>query len=203
MGRAKGPTYRVHFRRKREGRTDYRLRYRLLKSGKPQFIVRRSLRYVYVSISRPEIGGDRTILTVSSKILRDKFGWYGLKNIPAAYLTGYIAGRKALEKGINEAVLNLGYAWSRNASIPYAAAMGAIDAGLKIPIGEEAYIDEERIKGFHISEYAKLLKKSDLGLYKKKFSVYLKTGVDPENIPKLFEEVKDKIIEEFGGEDAE
>jgi len=203
MGRAKGPTYRVHYRRKREGRTNYRLRYKLIKSGKPQFIVRRSLRYVYVSISKPEVGGDKTILTVSSKILRDKFGWYGLKNIPAAYLTGYIAGRQALEKGIKEAVLNLGYAWNKNASIPYAAVMGAIDAGLEIPLGEEAYIDTDRIKGIHIAEYAKLLKDSNPELYKKRFSIYLKAGINPENLPKLFEEVKNKIIEEMGGENAE
>jgi len=198
LGRAKGPTYKVPFRRRREVRTDYRLRYKLLKSRKPLFTVRRSLRYVYVQITSPKVGGDETLLTVSSKILRDKYGWYGLKNVPAAYLTGFIAGKLALKKGIKEAILNLGYAWNKNASIPYAAVMGAIDAGLEIPLGDDAYVDESRIKGEHIASYAKLLKESNRELYEKRFSVYLKMGIDPENIPKIFEEVKNKIIEELG-----
>jgi len=199
MGKAKGPAYLVPFRRKRERRTDYRLRYELIKSGKPQFIVRRSLKYIYVSISIPEVGGDRTVLTVSSKVLGDKYGWYGLKNIPSAYLTGFIAGKLALAKNIKEAVLNLGYAWSKGASIPYAAVMGAIDAGLEIPLGEEAYVDESRIRGEHIASYAKILKESNNALYKKRFSIYLEKGVNPVELPKLFEEVKNKIIEELGG----
>ncbi|HIQ12923.1 MAG TPA: 50S ribosomal protein L18, partial [Thermoprotei archaeon] len=48
---AKGPKYVVKFRRLRERRTNYKLRFALLKSGKPFFIVRRSLRYIYVSLS--------------------------------------------------------------------------------------------------------------------------------------------------------
>ena len=192
---AKGPTYIVKFRRLRERRTDYRLRYRLVKSGKPQFIVRRSLRYIYVSISKPKIGGDYTIFTVSSKKLLD-YGFYGLKNLPAAYLTGYLAGKKALEMGIDEAVINLGYAWTKKASIPFAAAMGARDAGLNIPIGEEKEIDWSRIRGEHIANYAKLLKEQDMDLYKRRFSKYLEKGIKPEELPKYFDEVLNKISEE-------
>ncbi len=200
VGRAKGPNYIIPFRRKREGRTDYRLRYALLKSGKPLFIVRRSNRYVTVSIAIPEVGGDRTLFTVSSKVLASKYGWKaGLKNTPAAYLTGLIAGRKAIEMGIKEAIINLGYAWSKKASIPFAAAMGARDAGLNIPIGEKALVNESRIRGEHIAEYARILKERDIEEFKKRFSDYLRRGMDPEDIPKMFEEVKNMIL---GGGDS-
>jgi large subunit ribosomal protein L18 len=199
MGRAKGPTYILPYRRIRERRTDYRLRMALLKSGKPIFNVRRSNRYVYVSIVVPEIGGDKTIVGVSSKILYKKYNWVGLKNTPAAYLTGLLAGKKAIDKGVKEAVVNLGYAWSRRASIPFAAAMGARDAGLDIPIGEEVLVDMSRIRGEHIASYARLLKENNIELYRRRFSKYLEAGVEPENIPELFDKVKDMIL---GGEDA-
>ena len=200
MGRAKGPTYIVPFRRRREFRTDYNLRRELLKSRKPFFIVRRSNRYITVSISKPSIGGDKTLFTVSSKILGKRYGWVGLKNISAAYLTGLLAGKKAIEMGVKEAIVNLGYAWSKRASIPFAAALGAVEAGMNISIGEGAIVNESRIRGEHIAEYAKMLKKSNPDLFKRRFSKYLEAGVDPVNIPRLFDEVKSKII---GGEDGE
>ena len=196
MGRAKNARYIVRFRRRREHRTDYKLRRGLLLSNKPIFTVRRSNRYVYVSISKPEIGGDKTLITVSSQILGKKYGWVNLKNIPAAYLTGLIAGLKAVKKGIKEAVINLGPAWSKRASIPFAAAMGAKDAGLDIALGEKAYVDESRIRGEHIASYASLLKKENPERYKRQFSRYLEAKIDPENISSLFNETKEKILEE-------
>jgi len=199
MPGAKGPNYMVPFRRKREFKTDYRLRYKLLKSGLPYFTVRRSNRYITVSVAVPEVGGDRTLFTVSSKILMKKYGWYGLKNTPAAYLTGLIAGKKAVSMGVKKAVINLGLAFTKRASIPFAAAMGARDAGLEIPMGEEAFVDESRIRGEHIAEYAKMLRESDPELFKRRFSQYLAVGFDPLKIPEKFEEVRRAIL---GDEDA-
>ena len=196
MRRAKGPKYIVPYRRLRERRTDYRLRKELLKSGKPLFIVRRSSKYITISISSPAVGGDKTIFSISSKILAKKYKWIELKNIPAAYLTGLLAGKKALEMGIQEAIINLGVAWSKKASIPFAAAMGARDAGLNISIGENALVDEPRIRGDHIANYAKLLKEEDNELFKKRFSKYLEVGVDPTILPDLFDKVKKNILGE-------
>lgn len=195
MGKA-GPRYIVPFRRRREGRTDYRLRKKLLLANKPLFTVRRSNRYVYVAVNIPEIGGDRTVVMVSSKILAEKYGWVSLKNTPAAYLTGLIAGIKAVKKGVKEAIINLGRAWTKNASIPFAAAMGAIDAGMNIPIGEKALVDESRIRGEHIANYAKFLKENSPELYKRRFSRYIKAGFKIEEYPKIFEETKMKILGE-------
>ena len=201
MGRAKGPKYIVSYRGLREKRTDYRLRKELLKSGKPFFIVRRSNKYITISIVSPLIGGDKTIFSISSKVLAEKYGWIGLKNISAAYLTGLLAGKLALEKGVEEAVINLGLAWSKKASVPFAAAMGARDAGLDISIGEKALVDQSRIKGEHIAEYAKLLKKENPDLFKKKFSKYLKTNIDPAKLPNLFEKVRKMILSSYSEEE--
>lgn len=196
---AKGPRYIVKFRRLRERRTNYKLRLAMLKSGKPLFTVRRSLRYIYVSLSIPKIGGDETLLTVSSKILL-KYKFYGLKNISAAYLTGYIAGKLALQKGIKEAIINLGYAWTNKASIPFAAAIGARDAGLDIPLGEDKRVDISRIRGEHIAYYARGLKQQNPELYNQRFSKYIGMKVYPEKLPELFDKVLNEIKKDYGGE---
>ncbi len=47
---AQGPRYKVAFRRRREGRTDYRQRARLLRGGVPRAVVRVSLRHTSVQI---------------------------------------------------------------------------------------------------------------------------------------------------------
>ena len=43
---ATGPRYAVKFRRRREGKTDYKKRLNLLKSELPRFIVRISNKYI-------------------------------------------------------------------------------------------------------------------------------------------------------------
>ena len=45
---SQGPRYRIKLRRRREGRTDYRHRLALLKSGETRIAVRRSLKNIRV-----------------------------------------------------------------------------------------------------------------------------------------------------------
>ena len=60
-----------------------------------------------VQILKPEITGDKVIASAHSRFLL-KDGWKGSrKNIPAAYLTGYFAGKKALSKGVDNAIVYL------------------------------------------------------------------------------------------------
>src|SRR3970282_958035 len=95
-----GPHYRVPFRRRREGRTDYRHRSRLLRSGKPRAVVRKTLEQTIVPIGEPAKVGDTVLAAATSRDLV-KQGWgAGTGNVPAAYLTGYLAGRRAVAKGI-------------------------------------------------------------------------------------------------------
>ncbi len=103
-----GPHYRVTFRRRREGRTDYRARARLLRSGLPRAVVRKTLNQTVVQIIQADATGDRVLASAVSNDLREQ-GWsVGTGNLPAAYLTGFLAGKRAFAKGVTSAVLDLG-----------------------------------------------------------------------------------------------
>jgi len=149
---ARNAIYRVKMRRRREGKTNYRKRLAYLKSGKPRAVVRKTLKYIIVQIVEYHEDGDKILIGVNSSHLR-KYGWSGsFKNTPAAYLTGYLAGKLALKKGINEAVLDIGLQSPVKGSRVFAALKGLVDAGLNVPHSEEVYPSEDRIKGKHISD---------------------------------------------------
>ena len=101
-----------------------------------------------VQIHKPEMQGDKVLASAHSRYLLGK-GWKGSrKNIPAAYLTGYLAGKKALAKGVKAAVL---YSGTRRYTQRMAAALkGVIDAGLEVPADSETFPKEERITGKHL-----------------------------------------------------
>ncbi len=190
---ARSGRYRVKFRRRREGKTDYRRRLALLKSGLPRLVVRRTNRHIIVQVVEYSPHGDRVLAHAFSKELR-KFGWkYSLKSTPAAYLTGYLAALRAKQAGVEEAVLDIGRQASTRGSRIYAALKGAVDAGLQVPHGGEILPDESRIRGEHIAEWAAQLKEEDPEFYQRQFAEYLKTGADPEEIPSAFEEVLEAI----------
>lgn len=152
------PGQRLRFKRQRLGKTDYRARLALLKSGKPRLVVRRTLNNIHVAFvvyDPASSSSDQTVVGISSKTLR-KFGWTGhCGNLPAAYLTGLLAGLKALQAGITTAVLDIGLQTSTKGNALYAAAKGAIDAGIEIPVGNDVLPAEERITGQHISAQVK------------------------------------------------
>jgi len=121
-------------------------------------------------------------------------GWLGnTKNITAAYLTGYLCGKKALKEGITDAVLDIGLKSPIKGSKIFAALKGAVDAGLEIPHNDVILPEDSRIQGEHIVEYAKTLDEDEL---KKKFSQYLDNGLSPTDLPNHFEEIKQKITDE-------
>jgi len=149
---AEGPRYRVPFRRRREGRTDYRQRQRLLRARVPRAVVRLSHRNANVQFISYDPDGDKILAAATSKELA-KLGWTGATgNLPAAYLTGYLAGKRAAKSGIEEAVLDIGLKGPAKGSAVFAALKGMIDAGIDIPHGEEVIPAEDRINGAHIDE---------------------------------------------------
>ena len=137
MTRAKSPIYKVGFRRRREGRTDYRRRLALVKSGKVRMVVRRSNRYVTVQFIRFDPAGDRTLLTVDGPKMRKLFNWPAKRNAWTAYLTGLYAGREAGRAGVKEFVLDNGMYTASKGSVVFAALKGAVDAGLSTSYSEE------------------------------------------------------------------
>ena len=149
------PTYKTHFRRRRESKTDYKSRLSLLKSGKQRFVVRRSLKYIRAQIVEYDPAGDKTILSATSGDLR-AFGWkFACDNMPAAYLTGLLIGKKAKDKNITEVVLDSGLYKTTKGSRVYAVVKGARDAGLKVPHSEGMLPSDERATGQHIESYDK------------------------------------------------
>ena len=189
---AHGSRYKVAFRRRREGKTDYHARLRLVDLDKSRLVVRISNNHVIAQIINVAESGDETVVSAHSKELQ-KLGWLaGTKNTSAAYLTAYLCAKKALNNGIEGAVLDIGLKPSIKGSKVFAALKGASDAGLHVPHGESILPDESRITGEHIAEYAKSLDEEEL---KKKFSQYLDKGLSPVDLPDHFEDMKKKIDE--------
>jgi len=190
---ARSGRYKVKFRRRREGKTDYLKRLALLKSRKPRVVVRRTNRYVIVQFVRFREEGDEVMAYAFSKEL-ERYGWiYGGKNLPAAYLTGYLAGLRARKAGISEAILDIGRFPSTRGSRLYAALKGVLDAGVEVPHSDEILPDEERIRGEHISSFASKLEEEDRELLERQFSDYLRRGADPKMIPEVFERVLEEV----------
>ena len=192
---ARGSHYRVALKRRREGKTNYYKRRKLILSKKPRLVVRVLSKTAIVQIAIPAPKGDIILVSAHSNELK-KLGWKGYgRNTTALYLLGYLAGLKAAKKGIKEAVLDIGLHRPVKGSRVFAAVKGAIDAGLEVPVGEEMLPSEERIKGEHIASYAKQMSEQDPEAYKVFFSQYLQNGLKPEDLPSHFEEIKKKIEE--------
>lgn len=162
-------TRTIPFRRK--AKTNYRKRIRVLLTDKPRLVVRKSLKNIAMQIIEYDEKGDKVLASAHSTELA-KHGWtLSRSNVPAAYLTGLLLGKKAKEKGITSAVLDIGRNVSIYGSKIYSALKGAVDAGLDVPHSPEIFPKDDRIKGGHIAKYS---------------------GKD--DIKKQFEDVKNKVM---------
>lgn len=187
----KGGRYKVPFRRRRKGVTNYYKRRKLLLSGKPRLVVRVTNRYIIAQIIKAKPEGDVTLVSAHSGELKN-YGWKGsTKNTSAAYLLGLLVGLKAVKAGIGEAILDIGLHRSVRGARVFGVAMGAREAGLQIPLGENTLPIEERIRGEHIATYANMLREDER---KMRFSKYFERGLDPMNLPQHFEDVKKTIL---------
>src|SRR3989440_4269824 len=147
-----GSSLRVPFRRRREGRTDYRVRAKLLRSGKPRVVVRKTLNQTIVQFVVPDTPGDKILATAQSIDLKEH-GWSaGTGNLPAAYLTGFLAGRRASAKGLKEAILDIGGQRPSRGGRLFAALQGLLDAGVVVPHSPEVLPAKDRVRGAHIGE---------------------------------------------------
>lgn len=141
-------------RRRRENKTDYLKRLKLLKSGKPRIVFRRTNRYVLAQYVTSKEARDKIVLGVSSKDLL-KHGWPkdaegSLKSIPASYLTGYLIGKKIISKELETPILDSGMLRVLHKTKVYGFLKGLIDSGIIIECKPECFPDEARIKGSHL-----------------------------------------------------
>jgi large subunit ribosomal protein L18 len=171
-------------RRRREARTDYHQRLRLLKSGKPRLVARKSNRQVRAQLVVTGPAGDETVASARADDLRE-YGWEApTGNVPAAYLTGLLAGLRALDAGVSEAVLDIGLNSPTPGSKVFAVQEGTIDAGLEVPHNDDVLADWSRTRGEHIADYAD----QQDGLYSGEF--------DATELPTHFDDLRERLLEE-------
>ena len=140
------------FKRKLQGKTNYKKRLELLKSQKLRVVVRKSLKNITVQAVEYHPEGDKTLFTVTSNELK-KYGWKGYgKNTPAGYLIGYLFGIKAQQKNVTEAILDQGLYLTRQGTVSFSVLKGLIDSGMNIPHDPKIFPKEDRVQGKHISE---------------------------------------------------
>jgi len=194
---AKTSRYCMPFRRRREGKTDYKARKAFLLSGKPRLVARCSTNNVSAQIIVAKPNGDEVVVSAQSKEVARKYGWKASRgNLPTAYLTGFLCGLKAKAHGVEEAILDIGlYPPSKGARI-FAVLKGVLDAEVNVPHSKEKLPDQKRIEGAHIAEHAQSLA-SDAEEYQSRFSNYLKEKTPPETLPKHFAQVKIDMMKAF------
>ncbi len=156
-------------KRRKQGKTDYGKRIKLLKGGKPRIVFRKTNRYLNAQYVESREAKDKIIFGVSSKQLM-KYGWPkesegSLKSTSASYLTGYLIGKEVIGKKLQEPIIDFGMLRMLHKTKVYGFLKGLIEAGIKIKCDEKMFPIEDRIQGKHM---------------KKDFS-------------KIFEEIKSKI----------
>ncbi|MBN1792333.1 50S ribosomal protein L18 [Candidatus Woesearchaeota archaeon] len=178
----------VAYRRKREGRTNYKKRLVYLKSRKPRLVIRKTNKQLILQITEYQPDGDKVLCAVTSKSL-SKYGWkYSYNNLPACYLAGVLLAKKAKTVKVSESITDLGFQTNAAGSRVFAAIKGAIDGGLNVPADEESFPSEDRLKGAHISSYFGSTED------KIQFSKYKTDKADASKMSDDVEAVKKKIM---------
>ncbi len=147
-------------KRRAQGKTDYKLRLGLLKSGLPRVVVRKTNKYIIVQLVESSEAKDKVLAGVSSKDLI-KNGWDekfagSLKSVPAGYLTGLAFAKKV---GKEKVILDLGMQRTTAGGRLFAVVKGLVDGGVNLKVDEKIYPSAERIEGKHLkSEVQSLIK---------------------------------------------
>jgi large subunit ribosomal protein L18 len=138
--------YTVQYRRKREGKTNYKRRIKLLSSHKPRLVIRKYSNLIALQIIEFSPKGDKIVCAYDSKKLKE-LGWEGhTGNIPAAYLSGLYLAKNC---DVKEVIVDFGEQHSVKGSALYAVVKGAIDGGVQINCSEKMFPSEDRIQGQH------------------------------------------------------
>ena len=196
MKRTKIKTYTLPYRRKRQGLTNYKKRLNLIKSKKNRLVIRKSLNNTTAQLVEYKPNGDKIIVSAHTNELK-KMDWkFHCGNIPSAYLTGLLIGKRALKKKINSAVLDMGLQKNVKSSRIYAVLKGVVDAGLTIPHSTDILPPDDRISGKHIADYGSQLSQNQ-EIHQQKFSKYLSRGLRPEQLSEHFSLTRKKIASIF------
>ena len=158
-------------RRRKENKTDYGKRVGLLKSGFPRVVFRKTNRYITTQYVTSKEAQDKVEFGLTSKDLL-KHGWPkefqgSLKSIPAAYLTGFLFGKKIIEKKLKMPIIDIGMTRNIHKNKVFGFLKGLKDSGVDIKCEEKYYPDENRIKGKHLkNDFSKTFEEIKLKMQK-------------------------------------
>jgi len=185
--------YTIRYRRKLEKKTNYIKRIKYLSSRKPRVVIRTHLNSILLQLVTFDTKQDRISLSTHSTELK-KFGWpYHRGNLPSAYLTGYLFGRKLLKLNIGNVVIDFGIFSPIKKSRSYAALKGLIDAGINTNHKNEGIFPEEsRLIGTDIQNYFNKLNTIESN----QFLSYKKKNLDLNKITIVHKEIKNLISKE-------
>jgi len=141
------------FNRRIRKQTDYKLRLRLLKSELTRAVIRRSNKNMLIQFVNYENNSDKILTSAKSVDLVKNFKLtINTGNLPSAYLTGLLAGKRLLKTGFKgEVIIDLGLQRSIYGSRLYAAVKGIVDSGVSVKVSDVVFPPEERLNGSHLS----------------------------------------------------
>ncbi|MEK6878742.1 MAG: 50S ribosomal protein L18 [Nanoarchaeota archaeon] len=144
-------------KRRREGKTNYSKRLKILRGERPRIVVRKTNKYIVAQYVKSFESKDSVEIGLTSKKLL-KYGWPkelggSLKSIPATYLTGLLLGKMILEKDKNSSpIIDFGIQTAVHKSRIYSFIKGIVDSGLEIKYKKETLPESERVEGRHMKK---------------------------------------------------
>lgn len=189
---SKTSTYDMPFKRRGAGRTNYVKRLAMLKSEAPRAVIRKSTNHMMVQFVKSEAGKDKVVAAGFTKELNEfKYAGHG-GNIPAAYLAGYLAGKRYAKGNKESVIVDFGVQTKVLGSRLFAAVKGLQDAGVDVKVDADALPKEDRVMGKHIENFAK---HASSKTNRHQFTSYSKAKIDPSTMSKLVEDAKKNINE--------
>merc|ERR1711977_580499 len=179
--------FQVKYKRRREGKTDYYARKRLVcqdknkfATPKYRFVVRFTNKDIICQVISSKIKGDITHCAAYAHEL-PKYGLkVGLTNYSAAYCVGLLCARRLLKK------YNLDGNFEGTAEVTAEyedSYVHGYDADEK---EYDAAAHRERILGGHVSSYMESLEEEQPEEYQTKFSRFIKAGVSADGMEDLY-----------------
>jgi len=130
----------------------------MLRSKRTRIVVRPSIKAIRVQFIDYSPEGDKIVASALSTELAKNFAWkHSFASTPAAYLTGLLAGKRAKEKGIEAAILDIGRYFPTPGGKLFASLKGVVDAGIECPFDEAMLPSEDRLMGKHLNKDLKPL----------------------------------------------
>jgi len=168
---------RTQKRRRKENKTDYNKRLKLLKGEKPRIIFRKTNRFIITEYVISKEAQDKVVVGLDSRKLME-YGWPketegSLKSITASYLTGYLIGKIIIKQKLETPILDVGMNRAIHKNRIYAFIKGLIDAGIKMNCKKEFFPEESRINGEHLKNkvpFSEIKSKIDNGVLLKEFT---------------------------------